>query len=58
MLEARNKELEESVRELKAILETAEKESERKYVALEQNYKDLQVCGYIWTRIPFTLCSI
>jgi len=43
VLETRNKELEESMKELKRILETAEKESEDKYAALQRMYEDLQV---------------
>lgn len=57
MLGARNRELEESVRELKTILETAEKESEEKYTALQQDYKDLQV-GYPLPYMHLTLWPI
>ena len=41
--EARIKELEGSVRELKGIMEVAEKESESRYAALQQQHNDLQV---------------
>ena len=41
--EARVKELEECVKELKGLMEAAEKESESKYSALQHQYRDLQV---------------
>ena len=43
------------MKELKGIMETAERESEQKYAALEQQYRDLQVCCVYLARIALYL---